>query len=134
MRSEIITALQAQVLTPFRVSTELPFQGGGQPLYLKNLRTIYIDVEDVSQDPGPMPQTLQGQTSVIETRTVTGYVAHDAKTLPANFAATQVMLIEIIDDLALAPRVRRTAQSTHEYQDDVLVFTFQWSTQEVKIK
>lgn len=134
MRSELITALQALTLTPFRVSTELPFESGNQPLYLKNLRTIYVDVEDVSQDPDPVPQTLQGQTQVLETRTVLGYVAHDAKTLPARFDTVQLALIEAIDDLAIAPATHRSATSSHQYEDDVIVFTFQWTTRELKFK
>lgn len=135
MRSEILAALQAQAtsLRPFTVSTELPWTADDTPLYVKNLRTLYVDLDDIAQETSS-PQTLQGATTVIQTRTVSGYMACDAKTLPARFDTAFEAMLEAIDSIALAPQTHRTAQVTHAFEGDVAVFTFVWTTREMRFK
>jgi hypothetical protein len=135
MRSEILAALQAQAtsLRPFTVTQELPWSADDTPLYVKNLRTLYVDLDDISQETDS-PQTLQGGTTVIQTRTVTGYMACDAKTLPAKFDAAFAAMLAAIDTIALAPQTHRTASVTHDYLGDQVVFTFVWTTRELRFK
>jgi hypothetical protein len=136
MRAAIIAGLEAQAtsLRPFTVSQELPWTAADLPLYVKNLRTLYVDLTDRSQDTGEVPQTLQGRTTVIETQTCRGYMACDAKNLPAKFDTAFTAMLEAIDTIALAPQTHRTASVTHEFDGDLAIFTFEWTTRELRIK
>ena len=62
------------------VSSELPYLVGGETLYNKNMKTFYLDEDNISKT--ELINTLDN-TDVIETETtVTGYLSVDAKNHP----------------------------------------------------
>ena len=83
MRSTVLTYLNANTVSGFGVSDQLPFNQNGEALYLQNLKTIYVDQQQTEQD--PLYDTLDDSAIVEETTTVDIYVANDAKTLPSNY-------------------------------------------------
>lgn len=83
MRDIIITYLKANVVTGFGVSDKLPFNQNGDPLYLQNLKTLYVNQPTVEQE--PLFDTLDAQAIVTETTIATCFVVTDAKTLPSNY-------------------------------------------------
>jgi hypothetical protein len=85
MRDIIITYLKANVETGFGVSDHLPFNQNGEPLYLQNLKSLYVDQPTVEQE--PLLETLDAQGIVSETTIAQCYVVTDAKTLPSNYDA-----------------------------------------------
>lgn len=83
MRQEVIDYLQTQNLGTYTVSSELPWSETDVSLYLKNLKKIYVDVNEFETD--PLIQTLGGLNLTTETTRVRVYFANDAKQLPSNY-------------------------------------------------
>jgi len=127
MRSTILTYLQGQTFTNFGVSTELPWDASGQPLYLKNMKKMYVDRPQTVQE--PLIDTLDGCSIVNETTSVTVYVSTDAKNLPTDYD-TMVSSVKTtrLQDVTSGWRQRTTEVST-SFEDDVLVteFTFNFT-------
>ena len=83
MRDIILTYLKANVVTGFGVSDNLPFQQNGEPLYLQNLKSLYVTQPTTEQE--PLFETLDANAPVSETTVASCYVVTDAKTLPSNY-------------------------------------------------
>ena len=86
MRTAILTYVQAiprATLGTYSVSEELPWEQNGQPLYLNNLKTIYVDVDQVAQE--PLYNVLNFADPLDEITTVRVYFVNDAKQLPSNY-------------------------------------------------
>ena len=48
MRTEIIDYLGTLNLGTYKVASELPFDDNGQPLYIKNVKRIYVDTDEIN--------------------------------------------------------------------------------------
>lgn len=118
MRTEILNYLQSQNLGVFITTTELPWNENGQPLYLKNLKKVYVDQEVVENE--PLLSTFDALDISSEVTSVTVYLACDAKQTPAN-------LDQVIDVIRSARSVsvsgvnRRTVEIATSFENDVLV-------------
>jgi len=87
MRADIITklkALSSTTLGTFTVTEELPWSSDDTPLYIKNLKRIYVTPTQTDLD--PIFDTLDGSGFATEVATTTVYYACDAKQLPSNHA------------------------------------------------
>jgi hypothetical protein len=51
MRTELKSAITTAIstLTQFAVASELPWEQNGTPLYIKNMKKVYVDLERVEQ-------------------------------------------------------------------------------------
>lgn len=85
MRDIILTYLTDNAVTGFGVSDKLPFDQNGDPLYLQNLKQLYVTQPQTEQE--PLFDTLDDCGVVQETTTAEVYVITDAKTLPSNYDA-----------------------------------------------
>ena len=83
MRTDVIEYLQTQNFGTFIVSTELPFSESGVPLYIKNLKKVYVGVDQYIVE--PVINTLSGVNITRDTVAVTVYLANDAKSLTPNY-------------------------------------------------
>jgi hypothetical protein len=83
MRTDVIDYLQTLNLGTFIVSNELPFSESGTPLYIKNLKKIYVDVDQYQAE--PIIRTLNGVIVTRDTIAVKVYFANDAKSIPPNY-------------------------------------------------
>ena len=83
MRTDVIDYLQTQNFGTFIVSTELPFSESGTPLYIKNLKKVYVGVDQYTVE--PIITTLNGVNITRDTVAVTVYLANDAKSIPPNY-------------------------------------------------
>lgn len=126
MREDILTYIKTLSLGTFTVSDELPRDESGIPLYIKNPKKIYVDADQVSQE--PIVQTLSGFDIHQEATTVSVYFTADAKTLPANYQSL-VSSIKLGKDVQ--PTVGYTGRTVAvgtEFDTDMLVtridFTF----------
>lgn len=84
MRQEVIDYIQTLTLGSFIASTDVPWDENGTPMYVKNLKKIYVS--NTEYENTPIVQTLGGININNELMTTTIYFANDAKTLPANYA------------------------------------------------
>lgn len=83
MRQEVIDYIQTLNLGTFIVSSEVPWDENGTPLYLKNLKKIYVGITEYTID--PVIITLGGVNITRDTAAVKVYLANDAKQMPPNY-------------------------------------------------
>ena len=102
MRSVIYNYIKALGLKSVSLSNELPYQANGQDLYLKNKKTIYVDVAQSNQD--AVTDTFNGKGAVNELTTVSIYFVNDAKKVLPDY-----------DNIVTQLKGARTATGTEEY-------------------
>jgi hypothetical protein len=102
MRSVIYNYIRALGLKSVSLSNELPYQTNGQDLYLKNKKTIYVDVAQSNQD--AVTDTFNGKGAVNELTTVSVYFVNDAKKVLPDY-----------DNIVTQLKGARTATGTEEY-------------------
>jgi hypothetical protein len=122
MRELILAWLQDNAVTGYTVTAELPWDSSGQPLYLNNMKRIYVDQPQTGQE--PLIDVLNGPGVVNETTTVSIYLATDAKKLPANYDAVVDMIKSTRLDPAILGVTQRATQVSTEFDADVLVTQF----------
>lgn len=125
IRDDLLVALTSRLAAynNFKVSTEFPYQvDGTQPLYLKNLRTVYAD--QGQPEVVDLFRTLNYDVLDITTTTVNVYFAHDAKNAPVNTA-------NVITACLLAKNnvncIDSTVSVETEMENDVLTYTFEYN-------
>jgi|LauGreDrversion4_2_1035121.scaffolds.fasta_scaffold724946_2 hypothetical protein len=122
---DAIKALGSTTLGTFSVSSELPYDASGTPLYLKNFKKIYVDVDQVGQE--ATVATLDGSSWVDETTTVRAYFVTDAKLLPSNYET----LVDAVKETRLTTDItavtKRRCQVSTRFEADALVTEFEFS-------
>jgi hypothetical protein len=119
MRQEIIDYLQAENLGTYIVSTELPWSESGVNLYTKNLKKIYVDVDQFIND--PIVTTLSGLNISLETTAVRVYFSNDAKSIPPNYDEVVGVIKDARNINPSAGFNRREADVTTSFDADRLV-------------
>ena len=122
MRDLILAWLTDNAVTGYTVTAELPWDSSGQPLYLNNMKRIYVDQPQTGQE--PLIDVLNGEGIVNETTTVSIYLATDAKQLPANYDAVVSMIKSTRLDPAISGVTQRTTTVSTEFVNDTLVSQF----------
>jgi hypothetical protein len=119
MRQEVLDYINSLALGGYLLSEESPWRDNTIPLYIKNLKKIYVDnVEYLSE---PLIATLGTLTINQQTQSTRIYFANDAKTVPSNYDT-------LVQDLILAKNIdladgtnRREADVRISYENDVMV-------------
>lgn len=119
MRQEVLDYINSLALGGYLLSEESPWRDNTVPLYIKNLKKIYVDNTEYLSE--PLIATL-GSVSINQlTRSTRIYFANDAKTVPSNYDA-------LVQDLILAKDIdiadgtnRREADVRISYENDVMV-------------
>jgi len=119
MRTEILDYINTLSLGGFLLSQEIPFEDNGDPLYLKNLKKIYVGITEYSTE--PLITTLSSDNINSETTTIRIFFAADAKSLPTNYET-------LVEDLRAAKDIdtidgifRREVSVETTFESDVLV-------------
>jgi len=128
MRSDILTFIQAissETLGSFRVSTNLPWEDNGAPLYHHNKKHIYVDTDNTVQ--AGVFDALNGAGAVEETITVRVYFVTDAKQLPSNYddLVEAIKLARLVNPTG--GFVQRLVQVQNTYNADAILTTFDFS-------
>lgn len=106
----------------FSLSTELPFVAGGTALFLKNMKTVYVD--EAQTEVNEYIRTLDKRDVDYDDTTIRAYVAVDAKNKPSQ---TNSMLVAIeAAKSAIAPVINSDTVLTTEIQDDVIVYSVEY--------
>ena len=125
MRQQVLDYLNDNKVSGFTATSELPWDSSGQPLYLKNFKRIYVDRDQVVQE--PLIDTLDGNGIVNEITTVTVYVTTDAKNVPSNLDT----LVSTIKNARLSSEIsgvtQRAAQIQTDFVGDAVVTQFDLS-------
>lgn len=119
MRQQLIDYINTLNLGGFYLTEELPWEADGSPLYLKNLKKIYVD--NVQYADEPFVTTLDGLTISNQSRVIRIYFASDAKQVPPDYD-------DLISDLRGAKDVtltdgaqRRQVNVATSFTNDLLV-------------
>ena len=119
MREDIITYVKTLALGGFSLSSELPSDASGMPLYLKNPKKLYVDLDQITEE--PIVQTLGGFNLNNEATTVSLYFTADAKQLPANYQS-MVNSLRLGKDIVPAQGyTNRSVDVQTEYEEDMLL-------------
>ena len=119
MRQEVLDYINGLALGGYLLSEESPWRDNAIPLYIKNLKKIYVDnVEYLSE---PLIATLGTLSINQQTRTIRIYFANDAKTIPSNYDTLVEDLITVKDINLADGTNRREADVRVSYENDVMV-------------
>ena len=124
MREQVIQKIRDLAIANIDVTSELPFDESGTPLYLKNPRRFYIDRTQF--DSTPLYQTLGGKNISNTTTTVTVYFAVDAKNSPVNLDTVIDSLRGLEDTIVLEGAHTRECTILSDYEGDLLVHTVEY--------
>lgn len=124
MRTSLITYLKQQLSGTITVSDQLPFEDGGQSLYLKNMRVIYLAEPVITQE--ELVATLDA-TDINQTITrVNAYLAVDAKQRNADLNNTLTVLANARTNASITNSFRSEFNYTTEIIEDVLIYSFEY--------
>jgi hypothetical protein len=124
VRQELLTQISTNIsaYTNFGVSTEIPWNSGDVPLYTSNMKTVYVDVEQVEFS--ELYPVVNGN-NVDQTDTViTVFVSVDAKNAPANLSSVLSGIRSAKDLTTVDGIISRTVDMTSDIEDDVSTYTF----------
>jgi len=125
MRDLIYDYINSNLTTGFKLSSELPWDKGPNPLYMKNMKSIYVDREQTVQE--PLFDTLDGIGFVNEITTVTVYVATDAKKLPSSYDTMVTSIKAGKLDSTITGYTQKATTVTTRYNGDNLVTQFDFN-------
>ena len=124
MRSQLLTQITTNVAgSNISVSSELPWNSGGQVLYLKNKKHFYLDEEQESRE--EFIKTLDKQDVEQKTITLNGYLTVDAKNQPGDIA--NVVANIIAANSSITTTIDNSVEVTTEIEDDDITYTFEYN-------
>lgn len=129
MRTEIIDYFKSNKVSGYTLTEELPWDSSGNPLYLKNFKYIYVDSDQVAQE--PLIDVLNGAGIVNQTTTVRAYITTDAKNQPSNYATMVSTFMNARLDTDIAGVTQRATQVSTEFVGDAQVTQFEFSFREL---
>jgi hypothetical protein len=125
MRTGLIAAIQTatSTLTQFTVSQELPWLQNAQPLYLKNMKKIYVGATE--QEQSVLFMTLDDVDVDQNLFTTRDYVSVDAKNPPSQL---DQLITNILTCKSQTGVVSFDEESdyTVEQDEDRLIYTFEF--------
>jgi len=125
IRDELLTQLNTNLAahTAFTVSSELPFNSAGDALYLKNMKTVYLDEDqlDITQH---VPVLNANKIMQTET-TVNGYLVTDAKNQPSDIDT--VIANVLVARTAISNVIDVNSNVETEIDDDRITYTFEYN-------
>jgi hypothetical protein len=82
MRTQLLSYLTTNLTGSIKTSQELPWAEGNNPLYLKNMKRVYLDEDNITVE--PLVATLDSADIPQTVTTVRGFLAVDAKNRNAD--------------------------------------------------
>lgn len=125
MRQQVLDYLNSNKVSGFTLTEELPWDNSGQPLYLKNFKRIYVDRDQVVQE--PLIETLDDRGIVNEITTVTVFVTTDAKNVPSNLNTLVSTIKNARLDTEISGVTQRATQVESDFIGDAVVTQFDLS-------
>lgn len=125
MRTQLLTAITSatSTLTQFAVSSEIPWAQNGTPLYLKNMKKIYVDRS--RQEQTTLLPTLNGG-EVFQNDLITEvYLAVDAKNPPSQLDSVITKILSAKSSTGVV-NFGEESDYTVDKQEDVLIYTFEF--------
>lgn len=123
-RDTLLTALTTVLnsYSQFSLSTELPFVAGNIPLHVKNMKTVYLDEQQVEVT--DLIMTLDKRDIQQTVTTIRAYLAVDAKNKPSQTDSV-LAAIEAAKS-SIAPVVNVDTTQSTEIQDDIIIYSIEY--------
>jgi len=125
MRTQILDYFKANKVSGYTLTQELPWDTQGNPLYLKNFKYIYVDSDQIAQE--PLIDVLNGVGIVNEITTVRTFITTDAKNQPSNYATMVSTFQNARLDTDITGVTQRATQVSTEFIGDAQVTQFDFS-------
>jgi len=125
MRTELLSAITTAIstLTQFAVSTELPWEQNGTPLYRKNMKKVYVDRE--RREETTLIPTLNGD-EVFQIDLISEvYLAVDAKNPPSQLDSVITKILSAKSSTGIV-NFGTESDYTVDKQEDVMIYTFEF--------
>jgi hypothetical protein len=124
IRDDLITTITTNLggHTSFGISNELPYSTADTPLYLKNLRTVYVDEQQ--EEVTELFNTLDNNDVFQTETTCTVYLATDAKNQPTDID-TVVANIQLARNGVTA--ATKSSIVTTELDADVITYNIEFN-------
>jgi len=105
------------------VSSELPWDSAGEPLYEKNMKKLYLDEDNITRE--PLVETLDfNHVEDIQT-TVTGYLTIDAKNPITDIDTITTAVINSKN--SIAGQIYKNCDMTSSFNGDKLTYQFDFT-------
>lgn len=119
MRQEVLDYINSLPLGGYLSTEEIPWTDNGTPLYIKNLKKIYVDNPEYVTE--PLYNTFGSLRINQETTSIRIYLANDAKTIPSNYDTLISDLKEVKNITTIDGLHRREIDVNVTYQNDIMV-------------
>ena len=131
MRQAIIDGISALSLGTFAVSSELPWDASGQPLYEKNFKVIYVSEPESTES--NLLNTLDAGVFAKKESTIRAFVQVDAKQQPSNYDSIVSGVRNVKNTTAITGVTSRECDINTSFQADSLLTEFVFRFTEMKI-
>ena len=129
MRQAIVNYLKnnKKGLTPLIVAEQLPYFDDNQPLYFRNKKHIYVDVDQIDQT--TVLNALDGSGATNEKTLVRAFFVTDAKQPIPNYESIVQILRDarLTDEISSLGITQRLCRVTTRFENDALVTEFEFS-------
>lgn len=132
MRQAIIDGISALALDTFTVSTELPWDAAGTPLYQKNYKVFYVGEPDSEESTLINVMNSTGSLAS-KTTTISVYVSVDAKQKPANYDSLVDGVRNVKNTTEIQAVRSRECDVNTSFNADALLTEFVFRFTEMKI-
>ena len=124
MRTELLAYLTAELTGTISVSQELPFQEGNNPLYIRNMRRVYLDEPYTEMD--TLYSTLGGCNINQKITIIKLFLTVDAKNRNADLDAALSIFSSAKDITTIAGSHRREFDYITTIDNDKITFEGQY--------
>lgn len=123
MRAQLLSYLTSNLTSSIKTSQELPWAEGNNPLYLKNMKRVYLDEPNTEVD--ELLPTFDTDVNQKIT-TVRGFLAVDAKNRNADLDTALTTLASAKDVSTITDSFRKEFDYTTTIDGAVIVYEFEY--------
>ena len=123
LRTQIVTNISAY--SNFSVSTELPWEQNDSPLYLQNMKTVYVGEDSV--ETSELIEVANGSDVLQTSTSVPVYVTIDAKNEPANPQSVLSGIRSAVTLTSIDGIISRNVDMDTVIDEDTVTYTFDFT-------
>lgn len=123
MRTQLLAYLTTNLTGTITPSQELPFEEGTAPLYLKNLRKVYLDEPYTEMDQliGTFDDDVNQKITFVR-----GYLAVDAKNRNSDLDTTLTVMASAKNASTITDSFRKEFDYTTTIDADRVIYEFEY--------
>lgn len=129
IRDQFIELIKKLGSVSYKVSSELPFSNIQLPMYIKNIKYIYVDNEMSTIE--TLIPVMNGVNIETDIKTIRIYLSNDAKQIPPDYAILCSQIMKLKDSIT-GNYYKRDAVLETKYEDDILVSQFEFKFYTIK--